>query len=91
MIQVRRREFLIAAGGLLASPLVRAQQQAAMIPKIGILVPATGPYIGTPTVVYAASRQGRQDLGYVEGRNVSIEYRTALRVEPPEANPRGPT
>ncbi len=63
--------------GLLIGTAAEAQQPG-KVPKIGFLVPTTGPYIGAPTAVYEAFRRGLHDLGYVEGRNVSIEYRSAL-------------
>jgi putative ABC transport system substrate-binding protein len=62
---------------LLAFPLATQAQQPSKIPKVGFLVPATGPYIGAPTAVYEAFRQGLRDLGYVEGRNIHLEYRSA--------------
>jgi putative tryptophan/tyrosine transport system substrate-binding protein len=59
--------------GLLASPLAAEAQQAAKIARIGYLHPnlAPGPH------QHEAFRQGLRDLGYVEGRNVVIEYRDA--------------
>jgi len=68
----QRREFLIAVGALLAAPFVAEAQQMAKIARIGYLVTdlATGPRL-------EAFLQGLHDLGYVEGRNVVIEYRSA--------------
>jgi putative ABC transport system substrate-binding protein len=40
-------------------------------------VPASGPYIGTPTAVFDSLRYGLADLGYVEGQNIRYEYRSA--------------
>jgi putative ABC transport system substrate-binding protein len=58
-------------GGLF-SPLAAAAQQAAKVPRIGYLHPnlAASPHL-------EAFRQGLRDFGYVEGRNVVIEYRDA--------------
>ncbi len=56
-------------GALLAAPLVAEAQQAAKVARIGYL--ATHP--GAPE----AFLQGLRDLGYIEGRNVIIEYRDA--------------
>ncbi len=70
---ITRRVFLgTLAGGLLAAPLAAAQQ-AAKIARIGYLGnnPAASPHL--PEVF----RQGLRDLGYVEGRNLVIEYRDA--------------
>ena len=71
---MRRRDFMI----LLAGPMggwpsaVRAQQKA--MPVIGILgSTAAGPY--APFV--AAFREGLSETGYVEGQNLTIEYRWA--------------
>jgi putative tryptophan/tyrosine transport system substrate-binding protein len=71
---VTRRAFIgTLAGGLLAAPLTPGAQQAAKIPRIGYLAvqPAANPHL------HEAFRQGLRDLGYVEGRNVVIEYREA--------------
>src|SRR6266567_7488233 len=60
-------------GGLLAAPLAAEAQQAGKVPRIGFLAlnPAANPH------VHEAFRQGLRDLGYVEARNVVIEYRSA--------------
>ena len=73
MDRVQRRDFLIAAGALLAAPLAAEAQQTAKIARIGYLSPnlAAGPHLRD------AFLQGLRDLGYVEGRNVVIEYRDA--------------
>jgi len=73
--QARRRQFLINAGALLAVPLPAfAQQPAATIPRIGFLGVSTST-AWAPRV--AAFREGLRDLGYVEGRNIVIEFRFA--------------
>jgi putative ABC transport system substrate-binding protein len=67
-----RREFLgTLAGGLVAAPLTAGAQQAAKIARIGYLA---GNLAANPQP-HEAFRQGLRDLGYVEGRNVVIEYR----------------
>jgi putative tryptophan/tyrosine transport system substrate-binding protein len=69
-----RRAFIgTLAGGLLAAPLAAEAQQAAKVARIGYLSPslATSPHLRE------AFRQGLRDLGYVEGRNLVIEYRGA--------------
>jgi putative ABC transport system substrate-binding protein len=71
---MERRAFLgTLAGGLLAAPLAAAAQQAAKIARIGWLAGNLAPSPQLPE----AFRQGLRDLGYVEGRNVVIEYRDA--------------
>jgi putative ABC transport system substrate-binding protein len=70
-----RRAALAAALALavLAAPLAAEAQQAAKIARIGYLAPnlAADPHRSE------AFRQGLRDLGYIEGRNVVIEYRDA--------------
>ena len=73
MNRVQRRQWLIAAGALLATPLGADAQQAAKVARIGYLSPNRA---ATPHV-RDAFLQGLRDVGYVEGRNVAIEYRDA--------------
>ena len=71
---MERRTLLGAlAGGLLAAPVVAEAQPAAKIARIGFLAlnMAANPHL------VEAFLQGLRDLGYVEGRNVVIEYRDA--------------
>src|SRR5437016_7410177 len=71
---MRRREFITFLGGLAAAwPITGRAQQAAKVARIGYLSTnlASSPYH------HEAFRQGLRDLGYVEGRNVVIEYRDA--------------
>ncbi len=70
---VERRTFIaILAGGLLASPLATEAQQAGKVYRVGYLSIASGPSPRTE-----ALRQGLRELGYVEGKNITIEYRFA--------------
>ena len=67
---MRRREFIAGLGSAAAWPVVVRAQQAAM-PVIG--------YVGSTADADAfrlpSFRQGLSDAGFVEGRNVTIEYR----------------
>jgi putative ABC transport system substrate-binding protein len=69
---VRRREFITLLGGAAAWPLGVRAQQAAM-PVIGMLN-LPGP---PPGASLEYLRRTLMEHGYVEGRNVSIEYRGA--------------
>jgi putative ABC transport system substrate-binding protein len=70
---IHRRRFIMVFGGAAAWPVVARAQQP--VPVIGF-VRITTPEDSAPFV--AAFRRGLADSGYVEGRNVAIEYRYAL-------------
>src|SRR3989475_1795033 len=71
---MERRTFLAVTGAaLLAAPLAAEGQQAAQIARIGYLTSSPAGSLHAPE----AFLQGLRDLGYVEGRNVVIEYRDA--------------
>jgi len=66
----------IALGALLSALFASAQaQQAAKIPRIGYVEASGGPQAPGPWV--EAFRQGLKDLGYLEGKNIVIDYRYA--------------
>jgi putative tryptophan/tyrosine transport system substrate-binding protein len=72
---MERRTFLaIVSGSLLAAPLAAEAQQAEKVYRIGMLE-------RTSSAINAANlngfRQGLRELGYVEGKNFIIEYRSA--------------
>ena len=72
---ISRRAFLGGlAGGLLAAPLTAEGQQPGRVARIGYL--AANLAVADPRT-REAFLQGLRDLGYVEGRNLLIEYRDA--------------
>ncbi|MBI1958162.1 MAG: ABC transporter substrate-binding protein, partial [Candidatus Rokubacteria bacterium] len=71
---MNRRAFIATATAILVAPLAADAQQAAKVPRIG--------FLGNSTAALEANlvgpfREGLRDLGYVEGRNILIEYRWA--------------
>jgi len=59
---------------LLTAPLTSTAQQAAKVPRLGLLIPGSSSAFA-PRI--EAFRYGLRDLGYVEGRNITMEYRFA--------------
>jgi putative tryptophan/tyrosine transport system substrate-binding protein len=74
VLGINRRKFMSTLGGAaVIRPLV-AQGQPSAIPVIGYLHAASpGPYANLTN----SFRQGLKEAGYIEGQNVSIEYRWA--------------
>jgi putative ABC transport system substrate-binding protein len=71
---MRRRDFMVRLGGATAWPLVVRAQQTGKSYRIGILetIPKT-----QNAANLDAFRKGLRELGYVEGQNLDIEYRSA--------------
>jgi putative ABC transport system substrate-binding protein len=70
---MNRRETIIVLVALGAVPLAAGAQQAAKVPRIGYL----SVNLAGSSHMTEGFRQGLRDLGYVEGRNVVIEFRDA--------------
>jgi len=72
---MRRREFFSVLGGAAAWPVVARAQQPARMRRMGVLVEFAERDAADARV--DAFRTGLQELGWVEGRNVRIDYRWA--------------
>src|SRR5947199_6052004 len=74
---MRRREFITLLGGAAATwPLAARAQQPPKLSRIGFLItaPQADPQI---QVMLDAFREGLRELGYQEGQNIVVEFRTA--------------
>lgn len=73
-VSIGRRQFMSVIGGAAVTwPLVARAQQPAM-PVVGFI---SGSTAAERVAVLTAFRQGLKEIGYVEGQNVTIEYRYA--------------
>jgi putative ABC transport system substrate-binding protein len=71
---MRRREVIAGIAGAAAWPLAARAQQPGRIFRIGMLETISAEL---NEANLAAFREGLQDLGYVAGRNLVLEYRSA--------------
>jgi putative ABC transport system substrate-binding protein len=70
---MNRRGFLQTMSvGLVATPLAAEAQQAGKVYRIGVLT-----FTQLTTASQEAFRHGLRDHGYVEGRNIAVEWRAA--------------
>jgi putative ABC transport system substrate-binding protein len=65
---------VILSLSLTLAPLAADGQEPGKVPRIGFLVVSTRSFVSTRIETF---RQGLRELGYVEGKNVLIEYRYA--------------
>jgi putative tryptophan/tyrosine transport system substrate-binding protein len=73
-IHIRRREFIFTLGAAATWPLAAHAQRVAGIPHVGYLSPLTA---SVDAARSEAFRKGLRDLGYIEPRNIVVEYRFA--------------
>ena len=73
-MKIRRRDFITLLGGAAPAWPLAAQAQQSVKPVIGYLVPGLS---GQNAHLLAVFRQILAEAGYVEGRNLTIEYRFA--------------
>ena len=71
---MRRRDFITLVGGAAAWPLAAQAQQTGKLPTIGFLGPTTASAMDRWVKAFV---QRLNELGWIEGRNVAIEYRWA--------------
>ena len=76
---MRRRDFIGFLGSaVMGWSLAARAQQSAHVPRIGVL--GRGPSSGFAAAI-ASLRQGLHDLGYIDGKNIVIEFRWADSVD----------
>src|SRR5258708_36256372 len=74
---MRRREFIGLVGGAAAWPLAARAQQATKNWRIGFLTPRSLPTPPGRDAFSDAFMRGMSDLGYSEGKNLTVEWRYA--------------
>ena len=71
---MRRRDFIILLGGSAAAWPLAARAQKATVPVVGYL---SGGLPGPNAPWIAAFHKGLSEIGFIEGQNVTVEYRWA--------------
>ena len=72
---MKRRELITLLAGVGAWPIAARAQQVGRMPRIGYLSP--GSASPGPLAYHDEFQRGLRELGYVEGKNIVIEYRFA--------------
>ena len=70
---ISRRTFLASGAAVLAAPVVAEAQQPGKVPRIGVVLTLYSSPEGAPE----GFKDGLRELGYIEGQNVVIEWRSA--------------
>jgi putative tryptophan/tyrosine transport system substrate-binding protein len=70
---MRPRDFVFLLLSAMLGSFPAAAQQAAHVPRVGVLTPADS----GATPIFDAFRTGLRDLGYVDGRTIALEFRFA--------------
>jgi putative tryptophan/tyrosine transport system substrate-binding protein len=73
-VRVRRREFITLLGSAAAWPFA-AHAQSDRVRRIGVMIGGTGEHDMQSRAWIAAFQQGLKELGWIEGRNLRIDYR----------------
>jgi hypothetical protein len=73
-IHIRRRQFIVTLGSAAAWPLAARAQQPAGMRRIGVLT-AFAENDAEAQANITAFRQSLEKVGWIEGRNLAIDYR----------------
>src|SRR5258706_10893064 len=74
MLDITRREFVTLLGGAAVGRPLAARAQGDRVRRLGVLMP-TGERDPETQLRVGAFREGLQKLGWVEGRNLRVDYR----------------
>jgi putative ABC transport system substrate-binding protein len=78
MLGIKRRDFITFLGGAAAAwPMVARAQQPDRMRRVGGLVAGAEDLPSTQAIGATILREGLQKLGWIEGRNIRVDYRFA--------------